>query len=180
MPAVLHTPIKVLATTTTTTQPLTNTGTNDFPWSSSADGFLASLFGDERYGWSESTVSCINDGYEPTEARVCSASVAYSPVLDARGQDWHYGYGAWIECTATYDCDETTRISSPGAYGAYPFTRDHAMDPSKRLDRLVYVCDPLGWIGHLGRISDVDLPRCAGCRDAVLVHPHIERNVCLS
>ena len=121
MPAVLHTPIKVLATTTTTTQPLTNTGTNDFPWSSSADGFLASLFGDERYGWSESTVSCINDGYEPTEARVCSASVAYSPVLDARGQDWHYGYGAWIECTATYDCDETTRISSPGAYGAYPF-----------------------------------------------------------
>lgn len=51
-----------------------------------------------------------------------SASIANSPVLDARGEDWHYGFGVWIECAAeVYDCGEPTRISSPGAFGAYPF-----------------------------------------------------------
>lgn len=54
--------------------------------------------------------------------QVGSASVAYSPVLEARGQDWRYGFGVWIECrAAVYDCVEPTRISSPGAFGAYPF-----------------------------------------------------------
>jgi len=38
------------------------------------------------------------------------------------GEDWHYGFGLWIECAANpFDCPEVTTISSPGAYGAYPF-----------------------------------------------------------
>lgn len=51
-----------------------------------------------------------------------SATVTYSPVLAGLGEDWHYGFGLWHECqSAVYDCTAGTRISSPGAYGAYPF-----------------------------------------------------------
>lgn len=51
-----------------------------------------------------------------------TASISYSPALNNLSQDWHYSYGSWIECNATsFNCTETTRLSSPGAYGAYPF-----------------------------------------------------------
>lgn len=43
-----------------------------------------------------------------------SANVGYSPILSVLGEDWHYGYGMWIE-------NDTGRVSSVGAYGAYPF-----------------------------------------------------------
>ena len=45
-----------------------------------------------------------------------------SPALENIGQDWHYGFGFWLECaSATYDCSGISRVSSPGAYGAYPY-----------------------------------------------------------
>lgn len=57
-----------------------------------------------------------------TTDQLGSATIAYSPAMDATGYDWHYGYGSWIECNfAQFDCDPATRVSSPGAYGAYPF-----------------------------------------------------------
>ena len=40
------------------------------------------------------------------------------------GQDWHYALGCWRECQAsTYDesCEGEGVISSPGAFGFYPF-----------------------------------------------------------
>lgn len=40
------------------------------------------------------------------------------------GEEWHYAQGNWRECPfATWQasCDTLSRISSPGAYGAYPF-----------------------------------------------------------
>ena len=50
------------------------------------------------------------------------AEVVYSPSLSGINEDWHYGFGAWIEChSSSFDCNEVTRVSSPGAYGAYPF-----------------------------------------------------------
>jgi len=54
------------------------------------------------------------------------AKVADSPVLDALGQDWAYGFGNWLECPTalgadSFDCSAGQRNSSPGAYGAYPF-----------------------------------------------------------
>jgi CubicO group peptidase (beta-lactamase class C family) len=50
-----------------------------------------------------------------------SVSIAYSPVT-AIGEEWHYGFGFWHECaSATFNCEAGVRISSPGAYGAYPF-----------------------------------------------------------
>ncbi len=54
--------------------------------------------------------------------RIVDAPIAYSPAWEGIGEDWHYGYGCWIEChSAQFDCTVPTRISSPGAYGAYPF-----------------------------------------------------------
>jgi hypothetical protein len=55
-----------------------------------------------------------------------TATVVYSPVWDAIGEDWSYGLGNWVECPdATtlggFDCTGQHRNSSAGAYGAYPF-----------------------------------------------------------
>lgn len=51
------------------------------------------------------------------------ASFTYSPVREGPlSLDWHYGFGLWIECPSVpFDCSKTTRVSSAGAYGAYPF-----------------------------------------------------------
>jgi CubicO group peptidase (beta-lactamase class C family) len=54
--------------------------------------------------------------------QISGVRIVNSPAITRLGEDWHYGYGAWIECeTNPYDCIKTERISSPGAYGAYPF-----------------------------------------------------------
>ena len=51
-----------------------------------------------------------------------AAAMVYSPAVAGLGEDWHYGFGLWHECqSATYNCAAGSRISSPGAYGAYPF-----------------------------------------------------------
>lgn len=56
-----------------------------------------------------------------------SVVIAHSPALDGLGEDWHYGLGLWHECQSpTFNCTAGTRVSSPGAYGAYPFwDRNH-------------------------------------------------------
>jgi CubicO group peptidase (beta-lactamase class C family) len=57
-----------------------------------------------------------------------AVEIKNSPALTGLGEDWHYAYGFWLECpSASYDCTGISRISSPGAYGAYPF-----MDYSQR------------------------------------------------
>ena len=51
-----------------------------------------------------------------------NASIGYSPARAALNQDWHYGFGLWLECKATtFNCSNIRYYSSPGAYGAYPF-----------------------------------------------------------
>ena len=51
-----------------------------------------------------------------------TATMVYSPAVAGLGEDWHYGFGLWHECqSATYNCTAGSRISSPGAYGAYPY-----------------------------------------------------------
>lgn len=51
-----------------------------------------------------------------------SVVMTYSPALVGAGEDWHYGLGLWHECqNATFNCTAGIRVSSPGAYGAYPF-----------------------------------------------------------
>lgn len=52
-----------------------------------------------------------------------TATIAYSPITAGLGEEWHYGLGLWHECqSTTFNCNvATTRVSSPGAYGAYPF-----------------------------------------------------------
>ena len=53
--------------------------------------------------------------------RTATAKLVYSPAA-ALGEVWHYGFGYWHECQSTsFNCTPATRISSPGAYGAYPF-----------------------------------------------------------
>ncbi len=57
-----------------------------------------------------------------TSDQIGSAAIEYSPAIEGLGEDWHYGFGNWIECHANpNNCTETTRVSSPSAYGAYPF-----------------------------------------------------------
>jgi len=57
-----------------------------------------------------------------TSDQISTSSIAYSPALEGINEDWHYGLGNWIEChSSTFNCDQVTRVSSPGAYGAYPF-----------------------------------------------------------
>lgn len=54
--------------------------------------------------------------------QLSDAAIVNSPALSLLTEDWHYGYGAWLECQGNpFDCTETARISSPGTYGAYPF-----------------------------------------------------------
>lgn len=51
-----------------------------------------------------------------------NGAVISSTPARAVGEDWHYGFGSWIEChSPTFNCGATTKVSSPGAYGAYPF-----------------------------------------------------------
>lgn len=53
--------------------------------------------------------------------RTATAKLVFSPAA-ALGEVWHYGFGYWHECQSTsFNCAPATRISSPGAYGAYPF-----------------------------------------------------------
>lgn len=56
-----------------------------------------------------------------------TAAMTYSPAVAGLGEDWHYGFGLWQECqSASFNCTAGTRVSSPGAYGAYPFwDRNH-------------------------------------------------------
>jgi len=54
--------------------------------------------------------------------QTASATIVYSPTILGLGEDWHYGFGLWQECQSVmYNCTPETRVSSPGAYGAYPF-----------------------------------------------------------
>jgi len=57
-----------------------------------------------------------------TRDQIGDAVIGYSPVIGSLDEDWHYGYGNWIECHANpNNCVQTTKVSCPGAYGAYPF-----------------------------------------------------------
>lgn len=58
-----------------------------------------------------------------TSDQLAGATIRYSPIKSSPlGLDWHYGYGVWIECgDVPFSCTGTTRVSSPGVYGAYPF-----------------------------------------------------------
>jgi hypothetical protein len=59
---------------------------------------------------------------EILQDHIVDVAIANSPVLSNMGENWHYGFGFWLECPdANYTCTGITRISSPGAYGAYPF-----------------------------------------------------------
>jgi CubicO group peptidase (beta-lactamase class C family) len=54
--------------------------------------------------------------------RTTSATLTYSPPFSGLNETWHYGLGYWHECQSTlWNCTAAARISSPGAYGAYPF-----------------------------------------------------------
>lgn len=55
--------------------------------------------------------------------QIASATIGSSPIVDGVGEDWHYGFGLWLECHATaFNCNSgVDSYSSPGAYGAYPF-----------------------------------------------------------
>jgi len=48
-----------------------------------------------------------------------AVAVGFSPVKEAMGEDWHYGFGLWIETRGPDG--SPSRVSCPGAYGAYPF-----------------------------------------------------------
>jgi hypothetical protein len=53
-----------------------------------------------------------------------TVEIVESPAAAGAGEAWHYGLGNWRECPfAAWDesCDALARVSSPGAYGAYPF-----------------------------------------------------------
>jgi len=57
-----------------------------------------------------------------TDQRAAALSTN-SPAIDGMGEDWHYGFGVWIESESNpYDPAKLTgRVSSPGLFGAYPF-----------------------------------------------------------
>lgn len=53
--------------------------------------------------------------------KTLSAQFLYTP-LSTINEAWQYGFGSWHECqSTTFDCVGNLRISSPGAYGAYPY-----------------------------------------------------------
>jgi len=57
-----------------------------------------------------------------TSDQIANSIITNSPVINGLSEDWHYGFGNWIEChSENFNCSQVTRVSSPGAYGAYPF-----------------------------------------------------------
>ena len=65
------------------------------------------------------SLDTMTSDYTPSGA----VTLAHSPLTDAN-LEWHYGLGLWRECaseTFTNGCNEHIRISSPGAYGFYPW-----------------------------------------------------------
>lgn len=57
-----------------------------------------------------------------TSDKIADAKIISAPALSVIGEAWHYGYGLWIECNSpVYNCSQSKVVSSPGAYGAYPF-----------------------------------------------------------
>jgi len=53
---------------------------------------------------------------------IAYSTIAYSPTITGLNEDWHYGLGIWHECkNSSFNCTPGQRLSSPGAYGAYPF-----------------------------------------------------------
>lgn len=59
---------------------------------------------------------------EMLKDQISGKTIQYSPVQETLQEDWHYGFGMWHECAAkSFNCTAGQRISSPGAYGAYPF-----------------------------------------------------------
>lgn len=51
--------------------------------------------------------------------QLSTTPIEHSPAAD-RGYNWRYGLGVWLEC-ADAACEDVPYLSSPGAYGAYPF-----------------------------------------------------------
>ncbi|WP_221628014.1 serine hydrolase domain-containing protein [Teredinibacter franksiae] len=61
---------------------------------------------------------------QATSDQIVGAVISNSPAMSGISEDWHYGFGLWIEChesSFNSTCAETPTVSSPGAYGAYPF-----------------------------------------------------------
>lgn len=59
-----------------------------------------------------------------TTDHISDATIVNSPANSALDEEWHYGFGLWLEChNAAFleSCATDPTISSPGAYGAYPF-----------------------------------------------------------
>lgn len=84
----------------------------------SADEYLEFL--EKLYKEEILTPALINMMMSDQRANALSVN---SPALDGMGEDWHYGFGVWIESSSNpFDASKVTgRISSPGLYGAYPF-----------------------------------------------------------
>lgn len=54
--------------------------------------------------------------------KLIGLNIQYSPASDNLGEQWHYGYGVWLECrNPSFNCTDIDYYSSPGAFGAYPF-----------------------------------------------------------
>jgi hypothetical protein len=54
--------------------------------------------------------------------QIASSEIVNSPIEDSLNDQWHYGYGIWLQCPhAVFDCETISYYSSPGIYGAYPF-----------------------------------------------------------
>ncbi len=59
---------------------------------------------------------------EMLQDQIDGAAIGYSPILEELNEDWHYGFGIWLECPAApFNCQTITSYSSPGVFGAYPF-----------------------------------------------------------
>ena len=48
-------------------------------------------------------------------------TIAYSPARESINEDWHYGWLLARMPDSNFNCTRRQRISSPDAYGAYPF-----------------------------------------------------------
>jgi len=57
-----------------------------------------------------------------TSDQLTDSIIVNSPAIIRINEDWHYGFGNWIECHSdSFNCSQVSKVSSPGAYGAYPF-----------------------------------------------------------
>ncbi|MFH1133279.1 MAG: serine hydrolase [Nanoarchaeota archaeon] len=104
--------------------------------------------------------------------QIGDATISYSPLWRLH-QNWHYGFGCWIECySPIFNCPSVEMVSSPGAYGHYPY-----INLKKDFFGIVAIQDLEGnfsWGINIFNTVRPEVDAWAACQNIDAVHSYAE------